>query len=311
MTDNESQLKGNIFSIVRASLHDGGGVRTVIYFKGCPLRCEWCHNPESHSFENDIQYYPLKCIKCGRCAAVCPGCHKINGGDMVFERAGCKKCGGCAGVCPNGALILCGKSYSRDEIIKIALKDKIYYDKSNGGVTLSGGEFLAQTAFAAGLLKSFKKNDINTAAETSLYAGWKCIEEVLNHTDTFIVDIKHMDSNAHRSRTGVENDLILNNVKKLSFLHKNIWIRIPMIRCFNDGDQNITDTVEFLNNCGDGIKRIELLKYNNLMENKYHSLGKKPVGFVSETQDDGFITDKNNLIKNHIKGNIEIINQYK
>ena len=298
---------GIIFNITRGSLHDGDGIRTVVYFKGCPLRCAWCHNPESFSVAPDIFYHESKCISCGRCVSVCPEHHEIVGDRVIYQRDGCTKCGKCADVCPNEALLKCGGEYSVDDVLKIVLKDKRYYINSGGGVTISGGECFLQHEFLLAVLKALKSEQINTAVETAFDIGWDMIEPVIEYVDTFIIDIKHMDSAAHKLYTGSDNRQILANIKKLSHIHGDIWIRVPLIPGVNDGDANLIDTAEFVNTCGSGIKKIELLKYNNLANNKYIGLGRKRLreGFGElNPQTDAEMVYKQNVVDEHIKNGI-------
>ena len=208
-------VSGNISNIARASLHDGPGVRTVVYFKGCGLRCSWCHNPETLSVQKEILFAPIKCIHCGRGVSCCPEHHVIDGNDMAFLREGCAHCGKCAEACPTGALSVSGKEMSVDEVMKEILKDVHYY-RENGGVTLSGGECLLQTEFCAAILSTCREQGIHTTIETALFVPWAQIERVWPLCDLIFADLKVADPEKHREYTGQDNALIRENLRKLT-----------------------------------------------------------------------------------------------
>ena len=270
MTDTCGKTNGVIFNVVRASLHDGPGVRTVVYLKGCNLRCTWCHNPEGIGLGCEIMHYPDKCIGCGRCADICPKCH--TGGEYL--RDGCVSCGKCAEVCPSGALRLCGMEITAAELYRQIAKDRSYFAATGGGVTLSGGECLMQWEFAAAVLELCRKNGIHTAIETALCVKKQALDAVIDRVDVFICDLKHVDGKIHEQYTGRGNGLILENIKYLAQNHKNIIIRIPLIPGVNDSDENLCAAAEFINDCGGGIAEAELLKYNDLAGAKYKNLDK-------------------------------------
>ena len=300
-------MKAVIFNIARCSLHDGNGIRTVVYFKGCNMRCQWCHNPESLSAKAEILFYSSRCIKCGRCVRICPEHHIISGNDVIYKKEGCTLCMKCVEACPNEALLSCGKEMSPNEVYDEILKDKHYYDVSGGGVTFSGGECLLYADFLYELLVMCKHAGINTSVETAFNVPWNTIEKIYNLIDCFIIDIKHSDCDIHKELTGCSNHLILDNIKRISFLHPSILIRIPLIPNANDDDENLIGTAKLINTFGKGIKAVELLKYNNLARSKYIALGKKPVLFADGTQDDETMKQKGNLLKKHLKENIQII----
>jgi pyruvate formate lyase activating enzyme len=194
----DAEKRGNtapVFDISRASLHDGPGVRTVVYLKGCPLRCLWCHNPEGQSPQAQILYHAAKCIGCGRCAAVCSlGLHNADGGGRhIFNRSCCIGCGCCAEACPTGALTICGKNMAATEVMAEVKKDKRYFDATGGGVTLSGGEALLYPDFTAELFRYCRVAEIHTAIETSLHAPRENLGKLLPLTDLLIADFKHSD----------------------------------------------------------------------------------------------------------------------
>ena len=297
-----------IFNIVRSSLHDGDGLRTVVYFKGCPLRCRWCHNPESFDPRPRIMRRASRCIKCGRCTEICPARHVFMDGDIYYNRDGCVSCGKCAGACPNGALTLCGEAMSIDAVFDEAAKDKDYYDKTGGGVTLSGGECLLYPEFCSGLLDKFKKSGIHTAIETSLHADWASVEAVLPVTDLFLVDIKHADPEAHARYTGKDNAKIIRNLVALSNIHADIWIRIPLIPGVNDGERDLAETARLVNGLGGGVRRVELLKYNNLARSKYAALG-MPVNELLDLgpQDDAAMQKCGRALEAALKPGLDVL----
>jgi len=266
---------GLIFDIQRYSIYDGPGIRTLIFMKGCSLRCLWCSNPEGQLSYPEIMYSAKKCIKCWECL---PMCHhkailKNNNSNININRENCINCGKCSSVCYSEALQLVGKYITIDEVLRLIEKDKTFYDVSDGGVTLSGGEPLSQIEFTKELLKACKNKGINTAIETCGYTDWKNIESMIELVDTFFYDIKHMEPKNHLRLTGVSNEVILENLKKLSKLHSNIIVRFPLIPGYNDQEENLDLTVKFFNPLNN-IKRIEVLPYHKFGVNKYKRLGK-------------------------------------
>lgn len=300
-------MKAKIFNIARCSLHDGDGIRTVVYMKGCTLRCLWCHNPESISQKTEILFQKSRCIKCGRCVEVCPENHVISGDEVFFMRNTCSFCMKCVEACPSEALTACGKDMTVEEVFSEIIKDVNYFEASGGGVTISGGECLLYPDFLIELCKMCKDAKINTAIETAFNIEWNNIEVVRNYINTFIIDIKQFDSDIHKRFTGSGNQLIISNIKRISLLHSSIWIRIPLIPNVNDDDENLVNTAKLINTFGSGIKTIELLKYNNMAGNKYVSLGKETILFTDYVQDDKVMEQKCNLIKNYVSASINVI----
>ncbi len=277
-------LKAVITNISRGSLHDGPGLRSVVYFKGCGLRCAWCHNPETFFGTPMILYASSKCIHCGRCISVCPDCHQIVGKDMVYHREGCTSCGQCVDTCPSGALSLCGKSMSAEEIMKVIRRDKHYYTESGGGVTLSGGECLLQSELCEELLKSCRAEQIGTAVESALFVPWEAVERVYPFADIIFADMKLPDGERHRQYTGQDNNLILENLQRLSGVHHHVILRIPLIPGVNDSLADMKAFADIISTLGAGIQGIELLKYNYLAESKYALAGMDYQSFGKETQ---------------------------
>lgn len=272
--------KGNVFNIQRFTIHDGPGLRTEVFLKGCPLRCEWCSNPESWMSIIQPGVYRTKCIsqeKCGMCLEVCPGEDTLKfyqGKIAAIDREKCKHCLACADECPSEALKQWGKKMSVQECMDIIRKDKGYYERSGGGVTLSGGEPLLQSEFVRDVFVACKEEKIQTCLESTFYAGWQEIEKVLPYTDLIISDIKHMDSEVHRKYTGVGNERILDNLEHLAQEGRNIILRIPVIPNVNDDEKNIRETAEFILNKMNGhVRTLQLLSFMRLGEEKYTSLG--------------------------------------
>ncbi len=283
-------LNGCITNIARASLHDGPGIRTVVYFKGCALRCQWCHNPETLSAKPEILYSQTKCIHCGRCVSICPTCHVIRDNDMVFLREGCTMCGKCVEACPSGALSLCGKQMSIDEVMREIRKDVGYYTESGGGVTLSGGECLRQADFCAELLKQCKAEGIHAAIESALFATWEQIEKTVPYCDFYFADFKIADPEKHKQYTGQDNGLIYENLQKLvARAPGKVTVRIPLIPGVNDTPTDVAQFAEKLAPLADDLQAIEVLRYNTLAESKYIQSGREYTDF-GEAQTDEFLT---------------------
>lgn len=261
-----------LFDIERTSYVDGPGIRTTVFFKGCNLKCVWCHNPESQSFKKEIMFYKNKCIGCGKCLEKC----KFGGIKDVNK---CTACGKCAMFCPKDARKVCGKEYSADEVLKEILKDKPFYKSSGGGVTFSGGECMLQPADLLDLLKKCKKENIHTAVDTAGNVPFSVFESIFEYTDLFLYDIKAYDPDVHKSLTGVDNSLILENYKKLIKQSKKVWVRIPLIIGANEGEMKHIS--EFLKKYPP--EKTELLPYHAMGEAKYDALNMKKTVFSAPT----------------------------
>lgn len=276
----------NISNISRASLHDGPGVRTVVYFKGCPLRCRWCHNPETLDVRKDILYAPIKCIHCGRCVRLCPQCHQIREENMVFLRENCRRCGQCAEECPAEALSVSGTEMELEQVLREALKDRHYYAQSGGGVTLSGGECLLQADFCAELLQELKAEDVHTVVETALFVPWENIQKVLPYTDLFFADLKIPQAQKHKDYTGQTNERILANLQRLAQEARQVVVRIPLIPGVNDSQEDVEGFAEKLSPLAASLSGVEVLKYNSLARAKYTLSGYDYTDFGQPQEDE-------------------------
>lgn len=279
-------LTAAVSNIARSSLHDGPGIRTVVYFKGCGLRCRWCHNPETLSPGKDILFAPVKCIHCGKCVEVCPEHHIIRGNDLVFLRENCQRCGRCADACPSGALSVSGRQMHLDGVLAEVCKDIHYFVQSGGGVTLSGGECLLQADFCARLLEACHIQGIHTAIETALFVPWAQIEKVLPWCDLIFADLKIPQTEKHREYTGQSNELILENLQKLA-VHApgKMIVRIPLIPGVNDAADDIAAFGQALLPLTSQLQGIEVLRYNPLAKAKYTLTGSTYADF-GEAQTD-------------------------
>ena len=266
-------MSARIFEIKRFAVHDGDGIRTTVFFKGCPLKCVWCHNPEGIDFKPELAYYENKCINCGECIRVCPNnAHTIENGIHIFNREKCTGCGNCAEVCLGNALTLYGEEVTEDELLPKLLEDKEFYENSNGGVTLSGGECLMQSDFCAELLKKLKENGINTAVDTCGFVPQQAIDKVIPYTDVFLYDMKAYDEDIHIKCTGYSNKLILENIKYIDSCNKAIEVRIPYVPDYNsDQIEKIAVFLKDLNN----LTKVRILPYHNYASSKYTSLAKE------------------------------------
>lgn len=264
---------GTVFNIQKYSIHDGPGIRTTVFLKGCSLNCWWCHNPESQSVLPELIFRKDRCIHCQTCLTICPsGAINIKE-DMLFtDKDKCRLCGECAKKCPTQAREIMGKTMTSEEVIKEVEKDLIFYEESGGGVTFSGGEPLVQFEFLENLLNGCRGKKIHTAVDTSGYISWEILNRIYPKVDLFLYDLKIMDRERHKNYTAVSNEIILENLKRLSSVHPNILVRFPVIPGINDDDQNIKETGEFLSSLK--ITQMNLLPYHYIGADKYKRLGR-------------------------------------
>ena len=287
----QTELSGILYDIQSFSVQDGPGIRTTAFFKGCPLRCPWCHSPESQLFAPQLSWISMRCQgvdACdARCMAACPQ-EAIEFGENTtdpgvkgirlihVDRNRCNDCGECCERCYPGALSMCGKSYTVDELVKRLLRDRKFY-RDDGGVTLSGGECLCQPEFLLAVMQCLKRERIHIAVDTTGYTPWSTIEHILPYTDLFLYDLKHMDSDRHKATIGVANERILENAKKLSLAGSRMHIRIPIIPKFNEDEENIRRTAQFCESLGESVELIQLLPYHNLGVSKYLRISDRKV----------------------------------
>lgn len=280
----EKADSGTVFNIQRFSTHDGPGIRTVVFLKGCHLRCAWCSNPESNEPERQVMFNRSKCIGCGTCQSVCPSgiAYPDMGSADDCRRCSCQ----CAAACPSGALEIQGKILSADCVFDEIMRDSLYYANSGGGITLSGGEPLLQPFFCLNLLERAGSAGIHTAVETTGAVPWDVARPVLERCSLVLYDLKHMDDEKHRQFTGVSNRLILRNAERCAESGRRMIFRVPLIGGANDDEKNISETGRFA--LKTGVREIHLLPYHRLGEPKYDMLRRTrpPAGFYTPDKDE-------------------------
>lgn len=268
-------MTGRIASILRFATHDGPGIRTTVFLKGCPLACVWCHNPETISPTPEIGYVAKRCVGCGECVRVCPqGAHHMEDGRHVFDRALCTACGLCAEVCLGEALTLYGREMTAAQLLATVLEDRTFYEQSGGGVTLSGGEPLLQAEFCAEVLALAKREGLHTAVDTCGLVSWAVFERVLPLTDIFLYDLKQADAELHRRYTGADNALIVANLRRLSEAGAAIEVRIPLVPSVNDDDAFMEAAGKLLGSLT-GVRMVTVLPYHALARSKYEAVGRE------------------------------------
>lgn len=278
-----------ITNVQKYSIHDGEGTRTTVFFKGCPLSCKWCHNPETQSYKKEILFYAERCTGCTACMQECPeNAISMKIGKAFTNVKKCIGCESCVDICVNNAREVCGKNYELKKLTEELLKDQMFYETSHGGVTLSGGEVLAgDLDYVENLMKRLKMRGIRINVDTCGAVPWKAFERVLPYVDVFLYDIKLIDGEKHRSYTGRENKEILENLIKLSEAGAGIWVRIPVIGGVNDREEDIKAIGEFLKDKGIRAVQANLLPYHNTGSGKYKRVGRMYEGekFYTPTEE--------------------------
>lgn len=273
----ETTAKGTIVKIERFGIHDGPGIRTVVFFKGCPLRCKWCSTPESQTGYREMVYYATKCTRCRKCVDVCPPkAISVSADDKMFvDKRFCDNCGKCVEVCHNAARKMLGEEMTVEQIMTVIEKDTVFYWNSGGGVTLSGGEPGMQPKFALAILEACKEKGVHTAIETCGHVEWSILSELLKYLDLVYLDIKHILPIEHERLTGKRNDLILENCKRIisNYPRISVILRIPVIPGHNDSEENITKTAEFVCQLSD-TTRVEILPYHKFGVHMYPALSR-------------------------------------
>lgn len=268
-----------IYDIQNFSIHNGNGIRTTVFFKGCPLNCQWCHNPESISFEKTMLLDSEKCSLCGYCIKLCNGARKIEGDKLIIESENCNFCKECTIFCMNDCNKIVGKKYQVEELVNILLKDLSFYNESGGGITFSGGEALCHSDYLLEVIKKLKDYDIDITIDTCGYVPYDNFNKVIDKVDTFLYDLKIMDSDKHYKYIGVPNEKIIDNLIKLSKNHNDIIIRIPLIKEVNSNIDNIKRVISLMKELN--LKKVDLLPYHKGGINKRKQLNMKIYEFES------------------------------
>ena len=266
--------QGTIFDVKRFSVHDGPGIRTTVFFKGCPLNCWWCHNPEGQAEEPELVLRPDRCIGCGACVDVCTHNAIVRQGEVIVtQRERCTACGACVEVCYADAREIVGNRVTADQVIEEIERDVAFYDQSGGGATFSGGEPLAQPEFLRDILRACKQQGIHTTLDTCGFAPWSELDTLRGDVDLFLYDLKLMDAERHRESAGVSNERILENLQRLSEGDHRIVLRVPVIPGINDDDENLQRIGQFAAQLP-SLERVDLLPYHRIGRDKYHGLGR-------------------------------------
>ncbi|MDI6857433.1 MAG: glycyl-radical enzyme activating protein [Dehalococcoidia bacterium] len=275
MTTEAEAPTGLIFNIQRHSTEDGPGIRTTVFLKGCPMRCPWCHNPEGTQPEPQLVWYEARCIGARECLAACP--HQaltLTPEGMLVDRQRCDACGDCIEACPAAALEVIGKRRTVGEVTEVALRDRVFYGTSGGGVTLSGGEPSMWGEFAAALMRSLRSEGVHIALDTCGGVSWRRLAPLVELADLVLYDLKIMDEDRHQRHTGIPLDLVLENARRIAAAGKPMWVRTPVIPGYTDDDENIRRVARFIRDELPTAGRYDLLAFNNTCAGKYQRLGR-------------------------------------
>ena len=301
MQDDIAEARGVVFNIQRFSIHDGPGIRTTVFLKGCSLRCGWCSNPESVRLSPEIITRDIKCIRCGKCVEACSQqAITVVENTRIIQWEKCNYCMKCAEVCPSGAIERAGEYMTVAEVIDTVGRDVSYYRRTNGGMTLSGGEPLVQWQFALKLLQEAKRRGLHTALDTTGYTDWEILDELLNFTDLVLYDVKHPNSARHQEATGVPNERILDNLRKtVAKPGLKVWVRHAVIPQFSDSEKDLEELCKLILTLKPSVEKISLLPYHKFGESKYAAMGKvypwKGIPTISDEQ----IGELKKLVESH------------
>lgn len=290
-------VRGNVFNIQRYSIDDGPGIRTTVFFKGCPLSCVWCSNPESQNLEPELMHRSSLCRRCFKCVTACPvGAVSVGSDGVVIDRGACTVCGDCVKACPHDAMRITGTTMTVDEVMEIVKRDADFYRDSGGGVTLSGGEVLMQPVFALGLLKRLREAGLHTCLDTSGQGDTEVLRGLLPYVDLCYFDVKHIDPRTHKAETGRSNEKILRNFREVAGSGVALVVRVPVVPGFNDTSDAISDIAELVTTHAPGAT-VHLLPYHRYGQQKYSMLGLDYEWAAAEVPSDEFLRAAGRIIE--------------